>query len=384
MKFPENLQDKEELLALQRQQKKRWRDSRQGGRRGREDGAHRHGEKTRPGRHRPDRYVAAWAEPDLLDGKVTEAFVVIFRSRGCAWWKKSGCFMCGYFGDTDAGVSVEDYRSQLEGALRSYGGQAVVKMFTSGSFLDPAEVPPGIQDEIVRGFSRGIPGGGGGADKIIVESRPEFVTNNSLQRLKAAALRTSFEIAIGLESATDEVLVGSINKGFRFPDFEKAAKIALENGWTIKAYILLKPPFLSEKEAIEDAVVSAAKAALAGAATISINPVNIQNFTVVERLSRDGKYRTPYIWSLIEVLKRLAALRDAGELPGETVLMTSPSGAGTRRGVHNCGECDKRLLEAVKRFSLGQDASALAVPYCRCREKWEDVLVLEDFVPFGL
>jgi radical SAM enzyme (TIGR01210 family) len=288
--------------------------------------------------------------------------------------------MCGYFGDTIPEVREDDYRAQLEGVLERYEGQVIVKIFTSGSFLDDREVPPEIQDEIVARFV------GNGARKLIIESRPEYVTEENLGRLTGILNGRNMEIAMGLESASDPVLVNNINKGFRFVDFEQAARTALEQNCSVKAYTLLKPPFLSEAAAIADSVETALKAAKTGATTISVNPVNIQNFTVVEHLFREGRYRPPYLWSLVEVLKRLAALRDEGAIPGETVLMSSPSGAGTRRGVHNCGKCDKRLLEAIGTFSLTQDASMLEVSgqVCACRERWEDVLVLERFVPFNL
>ena len=40
------------------------------------------------------------------------------------------------------------------------------------------------------------------------------------------------------------------------------------------------------------------------------------------------------------------------------------------RGVHNCGECDKALLDAIERFSFSQDPKDLDVT-CGCRERWK-------------
>ena len=41
-----------------------------------------------------------WREKDLLDGKIVNAFVLILRTKGCYWAKKSGCLMCGYYKET--------------------------------------------------------------------------------------------------------------------------------------------------------------------------------------------------------------------------------------------------------------------------------------------
>jgi hypothetical protein len=40
------------------------------------------------------------------------------------------------------------------------------------------------------------------------------------------------------------------------------------------------------------------------------------------------------------------------------------------RGVHNCGECDRKALDAIERFSFSQDPKDLEVS-CACISKWE-------------
>ena len=48
----------------------------------------------------PGEIISTWTEKDLLDGKVVDAWVIIFRTRGCYWAHASGCSMCGYVNDT--------------------------------------------------------------------------------------------------------------------------------------------------------------------------------------------------------------------------------------------------------------------------------------------
>ena len=83
-----------------------------------------------------------------------------------------------------------------------------------------------------------------------------------------------FELAFGLETSSDRIRRDSINKGFTFEDFIRAAETARKNGATVKAYLMLKPLFLSERQAIEDIVRSIDDAALY-ADTISINLCNV-------------------------------------------------------------------------------------------------------------
>ncbi len=66
-------------------------------------------------------------------------------------------------------------------------------------------------------------------------------------------------MAIGLETSSDLIRKHSINKGFTFRDFVNAAEVAKVNGVAVKTYLMLKPPFLSEKQALEDIVTSVKK-----------------------------------------------------------------------------------------------------------------------------
>ena len=245
--------------------------------------------------------------------------------------------------------------------MNKYSNERIVKIFTSGSFFNDDEIPKAVQDEILGELADK-------AEKIIIETRPEFVSKDQLDGLVG---KDKIEVAIGLESANDFVLEHSINKGFRAADYEKAAEVLKEMNIPVKTYLLVKPPFLTEKEAIGDAV-SSARFASKYSKTISFNPVNIQNYTIVERLWRNGEYRPPWLWSVVEVLKQSSKL-------GEVRIMSSPTGGGTRRGAHNCGKCDKEVVGGIEEFSLSQDVSSLEDLECECKEQWRDILGVEGF-----
>ena len=63
--------------------------------------------------------VTVYKTPENLpDGTPCTAATVILRSKGCAWWWKSGCTFCGYFNDVRDDVSAEDMFSQWEFAKK--------------------------------------------------------------------------------------------------------------------------------------------------------------------------------------------------------------------------------------------------------------------------
>jgi len=65
-----------------------------------------------------------------------------------------------------------------------------------------------------------------------------------------AVLGKKFEVAIGLETTNDLIRKDCINKGFSFSDFIRASEVAGKNDTSVKAYLMLKPPFLSERIAM--------------------------------------------------------------------------------------------------------------------------------------
>lgn len=297
----------------------------------------------------PSQLEAAWKESDMSCGRRVDAMVMIMRTNGCCWVRSGGCTMCGYREASLGGVTEEDLLSQLDQALSRYKGEPFVKIYTSGSFLDDNEVPPSVRRRIFEAFS--------GCERILFESRPEFITEESL-----ADVPPTVTVALGLESSDPEVLRTSVHKGFTPEDIERAGRLLKSKGLGVRTYLLLKPPFMTESMAIEDAVRSA-RFADAFSDEISVNPLNVQRGTYVERIWKRGDFRPPWIWSLIEVFRQLSGTVDAR-------LMSSPSGGGASRGVHNCGECDERALAAVERFSFSQDLKDLEVD-CRCRGRWE-------------
>ena len=319
------------------------------------------GREWRERRHRehdPRSYVSAWTEKDLLDEQVVDSFVIIFRTSGCYWAKSAGCAMCGYVLDTSLEVSEQDLMLQLEKAAARHQGQPITKVYTSGSFFDEHEIPPEFRRAVLKEF-------GGRSKKLVVETLAPFTKKNLME--EAFGYCDKFEVAFGLESATPAVLKHAVNKPFGLQQHINAAEIVHENGGTVKTYLLIKPPYLTEREAIEDAVSSAEKVADC-TDTISFNPVNVQKGTVVERLWRRGEFRPPWLWSVVEVIDRTRQLRPR--------VMSDPTAAGLPRGAHNCGKCDNDVALAVKDFSL-RLRSDFAGLDCDCREKWRDFLDLE-------
>ncbi len=304
--------------------------------------------------------LSVWTETDVLNEKEVKALVMILDGPGCGWWKKVGCTMCGYCNDTKDGiVSTDDLLHQVEHSMKKWDSHDYIKIFTSGSFLDPEEIPIEVQKKIMDLIGQYHPD-----PRVLVESRPEFIQMEMLEDLSSRI--GSLEVAIGLETSSDRIRRDLIHKGFTLEQFQNAGKKVINSGSHLKTYLLMKPPLLGESDSIEDMVSSVKDIhGCFPGSTISINPMNIQSNTPVEGLHKRGLYRTPWLWSLLEVLKR--SYKVTG---GITHLMSSPTGGGKKRGSHNCGKCDENVLSAIREFSLFNEPSCLPEPMICCRNEW--------------
>ncbi len=301
----------------------------------------------------PYSYVSSWTEEETHNGSDCSALVMILATKGCSWALRSGCSMCGYTNDSASGATDESIWVQYGKAVSALSEQRIVKIYTSGSFLDTFEISHGLRLRILSDLYPRV-------DEIVVETRHEYITRQNLESI--SAFRDKLVLAVGLESSNDAVLNYSVNKPSNYAHFLKTTKLASDIGFRIKSYLMLKPPFMSEGDAVNDAVRTATEISQ-HTYSISVNPTNIQKDTVVELMWRKGNFRPPWLWSVVEVLKRTHSL--------DKRVLSKPTGAGTVRGAHNCGRCDTAVMKGIADYSRHRRLETLESLDCGCRRVWE-------------
>ena len=314
--------------------------------------------------HEPTR---VWVDEDNTPDGVKQSLTIILNTGGCRWARAGGCTMCGYVAESVEGGSVphEALMDQIQVCLDHEAENAdepadLIKIYTSGSFLDEREVSAETRRAIAETFAD--------RERIVVESLPDFVEADRVSDFTDVGLET--DVAVGLETATDRVRHDCVNKYFEFADFEDACAEARSVGAGVKAYLLLKPPFLAEPEAAADMIDSIERCAeVEGCHTVSMNPCNVQRYTMVDELFFEGGYRPPWLWTVAHVLEATADV--------DAIVVSDPVGHGSERGAHNCGECDDRVQTAIKDFDLRQDPSVFGQVSCECEATWEYVMEAE-------
>lgn len=289
--------------------------------------------------------MRSWVEKERYDGEVVDCLTLILPTVGCSW---DSCYMCGFTLESDKKATQKSIFHGFLKAVESKKAE-ILKIFTSGSFFDEREVSRETREKIYRkalelGFR-----------KIVVESRPEFIDEKVAEEIKNSGME--IEVGIGVETSNDLYREYLINKGFSFDEFVRASKI-LKGVAKVKAYLLLKPPFLTEREAVED-VLKSILDVKRYVDVISLNLMTVHRKTVIERIWRKGVYRPPWLWSAVEILKR-----------ADAYIICDPVGGGKKRGPHNCFRCDGDVVREIKLFSLYQDKKVFKKD-CECFELWK-------------
>ena len=318
--------------------------------------------------------VTVYKTPENLpDGTPCTAATVILRSKGCAWWWKSGCTFCGYFNDVRDDVSAEDMFSQWEFAKETtnqFEDCGMVKVYTSGTFFEDRENPPEWQDLVLRETAQmGL--------HLVVEAQAQMCTPEKISWV--AERHPGCTVAIGLEAYDDRVLRFHVNKGFTTKQWHSAVQMLRDNNLRVKTYLLFKPPFMSEGDALVHTTSWLTNVAQYSD-EVSVNPMNIQKNTIVDRLFRNKEYRPPWLWSLVEMI-----LRSHEHLGDDSCrIIVHPTAGGKIRGAHNCGECDSEVVAAIERYSVSGDTEEFSQLECSCKSHWRAEIENDNSFPLPL
>ena len=307
--------------------------------------------------------------------------MVWLATSGCSHVAEhGGCTMCDF---GRGGYSREETIDELRRVLNRLAGAPLLHLAAPGSFLDDAEVLAEARDQVLAEVStRGVVALG-------IEARPEHIRVESLasavQSIRDAGGSSFAELCVGtgVEAFDDSVARVCINKG----STRAAALVALENisradaqfdGVDVlaEAHVLLKPPALSEAEAIDDATAAIEwclaegfeRAILMLCSAKPQSPLAV--LAVTEALSAPGAdYRPASLWSALEVLSRLPrSMRARVRVHG----FASNTPIGLRPTT--CPACEQVVIAAIQHFNFtGADEGLEAVRQlgCECRDRWE-------------
>ncbi|HXD88003.1 MAG TPA: hypothetical protein VN641_16065 [Urbifossiella sp.] len=262
-----------------------------------------------------DRPYAFLVEPERsADGRLVDVATIFLTNRECPF----RCVMCDLWKNTlEESVRPGQIAEQLRWALgelrsRNPAGSAQhLKLYNAGSFFDPRAIPP---DDFPTIAELAAP-----FERLIVECHPRLVGRRCFEfhELLRGALRSAgsvsrlngpaLEVAMGLETVHPEVLA-RLNKQMTLDDFAQAARRLRDAGIAVRAFIMVRPPFLSDAEGLDWAQRSLDFAFSVGVECCSLIPTRGGN-GAMEELAANDQFAPPSLESLEAALEYGLSLR---------------------------------------------------------------------------
>lgn len=221
-------------------------------------------------------------------GTVEDVLTIFLTNRECPFH----CLMCDLWKNTTDYTPGDGLVSgQIEWVLNQAPAVKHIKLYNSGSFFDQRAILPGEQRRIAELLN--------GFQTVIVESHPAFIGEKCLAFRDA--IKADLQVAMGLECVNISILE-KLNKRMTLEEFTGSVGFLLDNDIFTRAFILLRPPFLTENDGIFWAERSLDFAFDAGVECCVIIPVRGGN-GAMEQLAAKGLFNPPGIRSLEKVLE---------------------------------------------------------------------------------
>lgn len=191
------------------------------------------------------------------------------------------CLMCDLWKNTtDHSVTPEQIDQQVQFALNEFTKRIErensalhsLKLYNSGNFFDRQAIHADALERILGRVhdarkTHAI-------NNLIVENHPKLVGNRLIEF--ANRLESKFEVAMGLETIHPDILP-RLNKQMDLDDFKRATHLLVDNDIHVRAFILLKTPFMNDEQGIEWALKSAEWAFAQGVNCCAVIPTRTGN-----------------------------------------------------------------------------------------------------------
>ena len=297
---------------------------------------------NRPERNRVDPYKPyAWLveEERSASGDVKDTGIIFLSNKECSF----RCLMCDLWKNTtEESVPEGAIPKQIKWALEQMPEIKQVKLYNSGSFFDEKAIPVKDYKDIASLMS--------GFETVVVEAHPRLINKRCLEFRDL--LSAELEVAIGLETVHPGVL-RKLNKQMNVDDFIQAVSYLNQHQIRSRAFILLRPPFMSEDEGVYWAKKSLDLAFEAGVDCCTVIPVRPGN-GAMDLLMKSGEFEKPALSSLEEVLDYGISL-GAGRAFADTWDLELFS---------NCPKCFRERLDRIN--TMNESQSLLSKVLCSC------------------
>ncbi len=304
-----------------------------------------------------------------FDGELRKRKRIILLTNGCT---VGTCTMCPFPSESSVGVTSQNLINQFDKAFEDddISGYEIVTIFNNGNMFKDSEIPAEARVHMYNKTRDG------GCKYFVTESLPQFYDEvhhkEALDHLGDVRLC----VFMGLQSANDFIRNVCINTTCTKGNYEKAVKLLQSADYIPHAFLMLKPPFVTESEGVTDVLESLSYLAGLNVTTVTICPTRVAPGTLLEKLYDMGEYNVPWNWSVVQVLE---SWNDrAGVIP---MVNTSELKAEVNPDsvcAYGCPICHDTTIKKIEEYLYSRDVSILKDISCSCFLDYMDHVREED------
>lgn len=279
------------------------------------------------------------------DVQATDVITIFLRGSECSF----RCLMCDlwkftHLERTPDGAIPAQIANALDNVDLASRQGAWIKLYNASNFFSARNVPSRDLTQIARQLDD--------FQRIIVENHPSLC-QHAIDFSRQ--LEGKLEVAMGLETTHPEVLP-RLNKQMTLDDFQHACNILNQANIDIRAFVLLCPPWLEERDAEQWCSHSITFAQQCGVRHVSVIPTRSGN-GAIEQLQRAGQFHPPSAAALERILAEHIGQQ-------EFVVTADVWDWQQLRGL--CQHCSSLRLERMRRMNLTQRRLPKVDLPCRC------------------
>lgn len=230
--------------------------------------------------------------------------VVSFYTKKCQ-------FKCSYCAlpqqSSTEEVAVDDLIAQIDHVFETFSGDIdtlqQLSFGNEGSALDDSRFHPAAMDHLLGRATamRSL-------RCLSIETRPEYVNADALERVLRRSSAPLLDITVGFETQDDGIRNGVLNKSIRRKAFEQRLQVMGSMGVRLTSYVMVKPaPRMTEEQGVSEAISTisylADQCARFGVPLIAyLTPLYIAAGSRLATITKRGEWTPPTIQSVAAVI----------------------------------------------------------------------------------
>lgn len=245
-----------------------------------------------------------------------------------------------------------------------------VTVYCNGNFFADREISPKVRNSIYKRLAQSS------AKYLIVESLPNFITAQSIKTAKELLGRVRLVVSMGLQSADDDVRDVAINTVCTKEAFERVVHMLNECTFIPQVFCMVKPPFLTEQEAIGDAVGTLEYVQGLGVHEVILCPTKVSRHTVLSKIFTSKRFSPPWFWTIVTILNSWQARR-----PEFMPIVATSVMRKTQYDLawsHSCDMCQDLFMSAFNMYNRSRNVGEFQSINCTCKREYELAKVSEQ------